>query len=101
VKNWCDKYNLEYFCRELPAHLRESRNFQENTRNWRRKESLNILQSLPTSDNKYIATAHNREDQVETYLLKLLRGAFITNSLLVTIELVFFFLSIYFLSLFC
>lgn len=56
-----------------------SSNFQEAARNWRMEESQRILDGILNPFGKFIATAHHREDQLETILLKVLRGTFISN----------------------
>ncbi|CAM9157533.1 unnamed protein product, partial [Hapterophycus canaliculatus] len=60
---------------------------QERARRWRRSEARDImsrgmgLAEAGRGDGRrgFIATAHHKDDQVETVLLKALRGAHITN----------------------
>lgn len=56
---------------------------QERARRWRRAEARNILnESIAEAGGGgrgVIATAHHRDDQAETVLLKALRGAHITK----------------------
>lgn len=60
---------------------------QERARRWRRAEARDImarglgLAAVGDEDRRrgFIATAHHKDDQVETVLLKALRGAHITN----------------------
>ena len=67
----------------LPIHIfkleeeRKISNFQLYARNWRRKhlEELSIIRG----EDCLIATAHHADDQIETYLQKLLRGVSIAN----------------------
>jgi tRNA(Ile)-lysidine synthase TilS/MesJ len=79
------QYDLDYFPITWPpidpttSELTAKSNFQQAARNWRRTESQRILDTISNSNGKYIATAHHREDQLETILLKLLRGTFISN----------------------
>jgi tRNA(Ile)-lysidine synthase TilS/MesJ len=80
VKDIASSYGIEYFARELPFSLQK--NFsQEIGRQWRQKECQSILSSFPKvqGKEKYIATAHHLDDQVETLLLKLIRGTHITR----------------------
>ena len=56
---------------------------QERARRWRRAEARDILTKSITEagggGRGVIATAHHRDDQAETVLLKALRGAHITK----------------------
>lgn len=58
---------------------------QERARRWRRAEAKDILAKTMTEAGAgrgrrgVIATAHHKDDQAETVLLKALRGAHITN----------------------
>lgn len=62
---------------------------QDVARKWRRKKMIELLKTLVTNTNKVnaddshrwgaILTAHHRDDADETMLLKLLRGAHLTN----------------------
>jgi tRNA(Ile)-lysidine synthetase-like protein len=79
IQRWADKYGVQIFHRIMPENLRKSPNFQEVARDWRRSLSLEILASVDNTNGKYLVTAHHREDQVETVLLKFLRGTFISN----------------------
>ncbi len=73
-------YEMEFFLRTLPEQIQGDKFSQGLARSWRISESLQILDSLPgLPDQKFIATAHHMEDQIETILMKLLRGAHITN----------------------
>lgn len=70
----------------------EGSGMQERARIWRRSEACDILHGM-AEDSKgcssagggrggrqgYIATGHHKDDQTETVLLKVLRGAHITN----------------------
>lgn len=56
---------------------------QERARRWRRAEARDILAKsfagAGGAERGVIATAHHRDDQAETVLLKALRGAHITK----------------------
>ncbi len=71
----------------------ENSNFQEKSRNWRRSESLKILEYNTKNNNynnSYIVTAHHEDDQIETLLLKFLRGVHITNFVPVIIYTIYY-----------
>lgn len=63
---------------DLPIHIfrlesnQHNSGFQVYARNWRRK-NLEELANL-RGENCFIATAHHADDQIETYIQKLLRG---------------------------
>ena len=68
--------------------MRDPISFQERARDWRRNISMKIIKQLEESavnDNKeeigefLICTAHTKDDQIETMLMKFLRGVHITN----------------------
>ena len=77
----------------IPFHLREwpavplSKGVHAATRRWRREETLKIAGFEPHGGGDgaacappaLICTAHQREDQTETLLLKLLRGAHLSR----------------------
>jgi tRNA(Ile)-lysidine synthase len=79
IQRWADKYSIEFFCRIMPENLRKSPSFQEAARDWRRSLSLEIVASVDNPSGKYFVTAHHCEDQIETILLKFLRGTFISH----------------------
>lgn len=85
---------MAYHTRVAEMKDNSESNFQEMARNWRRSECLKLIDKLGSKDSQetenagnnslcndshYIATAHNSEDQIETLLLKLLRGVHISN----------------------
>ena len=73
---------MTFHCRVLPESSRFGLGLQLRAREWRRKECLEILRSIVSkSDQKhaYVVTAHHADDQVETTILKLLRGAHLSK----------------------
>jgi len=91
VKNLCDKAGVPFHCffwegnEKIDDHKPFS---QEIARDWRRSNLQDLLTTL-TSSSPYglhtnerlglVLTAHHRDDAEETILLKILRGAHITN----------------------
>ena len=76
VRDLSQRLNLEF-------HLRTTRNFQpetsglqEKARNWRRVEAFKLREEIRADS---ILTAHHAEDQLETWLLKWLRGAHLSG----------------------
>ena len=64
------------------SSLSSSSSIQEISRNWRRSECLKILKtasSSSSSSDRVIATAHHADDQLETFMMKFLRGVHISN----------------------
>jgi tRNA(Ile)-lysidine synthase len=81
VKKLAMEYNMDFFQRILPEEFRGENFSQDAGRNWRQNESLSILESLSSNNegSQYIATAHHMEDQMETILMRILRGVHISN----------------------
>ncbi len=76
VKSLAEQYKIP-FHNKTATHLKSGQSaLQESARNWRIKESLNLIKNL---GGGRIATGHHADDQVETMLLKWLRGAHISN----------------------
>jgi tRNA(Ile)-lysidine synthase TilS/MesJ len=83
---------MQFFSREFPVELRTDVGLQENARDWRRRECLQIVNQLEsdalkrnlkneqvTGTRYVICTAHTRDDQMETLMMKLIRGVHISN----------------------
>lgn len=77
---------MPFHSREAPLQLQRDPGFQTNAREWRRNECLAILEkqksealTLSKPGEHYICTAHNHEDNLETLMMKLLRGVNIAN----------------------
>ena len=89
VSDWAQKYNLPIYTRELPVEDRVMVSLQARARRWRRKECLNIIAQIKqqqnnnnhqlSNDNVLVGTAHHKDDQVETFYMKLLRGVHISK----------------------
>lgn len=82
VESLARQYNMEYFPRVWPAEHKDSKFSQDLARSWRLAESKKIIQSIAEQapDREvYMATAHHLEDQIETTLVRLIRGPHISN----------------------
>jgi tRNA(Ile)-lysidine synthase len=84
IENITKMYGLRYYQRDIPHDLissSSSSSIQEISRNWRRSECLKILKTISSSSSsdKVIATAHHADDQLETFMMKFLRGVHISN----------------------
>jgi tRNA(Ile)-lysidine synthase TilS/MesJ len=82
VEGLARQYNMEYFPRVWPEEHKDAKFSQDLARSWRLAESKKIIQSITeqTPDREvYMATAHHLEDQIETTLVRLIRGPHISN----------------------
>ena len=92
VSGWASKYGIPFVLRVMPEDMRSKvtndsgSNFQNVARNWRRSECLAILKDKRSNsavgvlnDGSGIVTAHHSDDQVETTMLKLLRGSHLSR----------------------
>ena len=68
--------NLEFHLRTTRDFQSETSGLQEKARNWRRTEALKLREEIRADS---ILTAHHAEDQLETWLLKWLRGAHLSG----------------------
>ena len=76
VRNLSQSLNLEFHLRTTRDFQSETSGLQEKARNWRRTEALKLREEIRAD---YILTAHHAEDQLETWLLKWLRGAHLSG----------------------
>ena len=76
VQALADQYEIP-FHHKTAKHLKSGQSaLQESAREWRIEESCRLLKHL---GGGRIATGHQADDQLETLLLKLLRGTHISN----------------------
>jgi tRNA(Ile)-lysidine synthase len=76
VQALADQYEIP-FHHKTAKHLKSGQSaLQESARDWRIEESCRLLKHL---GGGRIATGHQADDQLETLLLKLLRGTHISN----------------------
>ena len=76
VKSLADQYKIP-FHHKTAKHLNSGQSsLQESAREWRIEESRKLLKHL---GGGRIATGHQADDQIETLLLKWLRGTHISN----------------------
>ena len=76
VQSLADKYKISFHFKTA-KHLKSGQpGLQEAAREWRIEESLKLLNIL---GGGRIATGHQADDQIETLLLKWLRGTHISN----------------------
>ena len=76
VRNLSQRLNLEFHLRTTRDFQSETSGLQEKARNWRRTEALKLREEIRADS---ILTAHHAEDQLETWLLKRLRGAHLSG----------------------
>lgn len=86
VADWAAKYELPVALHEMPVADfgrkgggNGNGSIQAWARDWRRSETVRLLREQPSSAGSGVVTAHHTDDQVETTLLKLLRGAHISR----------------------
>ena len=76
VLDLSQRLNLEFHLRTTRDFQSETPGLQEKARNWRRAEALKLWEEISADS---ILTAHHAEDQLETWLLKWLRGAHLSG----------------------
>ena len=76
VRDLSQSLNLEFHLRTTRDFQSETSGLQEKARNWRRTEALKLREEIRADS---ILTAHHAEDQLETWLLKWLRGAHLSR----------------------
>ena len=76
VQDLSQRLNLEFHLRTTRDFQSETSGLQEKARNWRRAEALKLREEIRADS---ILTAHHAEDQLETWLLKWLRGAHLSG----------------------
>jgi tRNA(Ile)-lysidine synthase len=76
VRDLSQRLNLEFHLRTTRDFQSETSGLQEKARNWRRTEALKLREEIRADS---ILTAHHAEDQLETWLLKWLRGAHLSG----------------------
>ena len=76
VRDLSQRLNLEFHLRTTRDFQSETSGLQEKARNWRRAEALKLREEIRADS---ILTAHHAEDQLETWLLKWLRGAHLSG----------------------
>ena len=76
VRDLSQRLNLEFHLRTTQDFQSETSGLQEKARNWRRTEALKLREEIRADS---ILTAHHAEDQLETWLLKWLRGAHLSG----------------------
>ena len=76
VRDLSQRLNLEFHLRTTRDFQSETSGLQEKARHWRRAEALKLREEIRAD---FILTAHHAEDQLETWLLKWLRGAHLSG----------------------
>ena len=76
VRDLSQRLNLEFHLRTTRDFQSETSGLQEKARNWRRAEAFKLREEIRADS---ILTAHHAEDQLETWLLKWLRGAHLSG----------------------
>ena len=76
VRDLSQRLNLEFQLRTTRDFQSETSGLQEKARNWRQTEALKLREEIRADS---ILTAHHSEDQLETWLLKWLRGAHLSG----------------------
>jgi len=76
VKTLAENLQIPFHSKKNNDFLKGQSGFQESARKWRCTESQSLLESLR---GDYIVTAHHADDQIETLLLKILRGVHISK----------------------
>jgi tRNA(Ile)-lysidine synthase len=72
VKTICQEYGFDFRCFEYQSDDITSGNFQESARNYRRQKFINTAYEIGAN---HILLAHHLDDQIETIIQKLFKGA--------------------------
>eukprot|EP00981_Chlorochromonas_danica_P012556 scaffold5146_cov164-Ochromonas_danica.AAC.5 len=79
IKEWCEKYSIPVVLEELPEEVAKvSTGFQEAARDYRRDRLQKLLQEHFVSQNT-IENRHHMGDNMETLMMKFLRGVHVAN----------------------
>jgi len=72
---------MEVVLETVPPEITESpTGFQNYSRDYRMESGRKLLESLfPGVASRYVCTGHHWDDQVETILMKFLRGVYISK----------------------
>lgn len=76
IKKYTDQFEIPLWYIELDKALSTQSNFQENARNLRYHHFIDVAN---TNGFSYIATAHHKDDDIETFFINLIRGTGITG----------------------
>ena len=72
VRDYCSKHDVDYKLATITPPRHADGTFSENLEQWGRKERYSFFETVRQENNAdFIATAHNADDQIELYLMRL------------------------------